>query len=193
MNIEKCLNHDSSDPVFSIFIPMKCTVRTRNQKNVFDIPQIASLRSDFEIKKEKEASKVRILETWPDGSLRLVMVNGKVLSVTVRKKTNGFPDSVEINGTRYNVDVSKIDSSHYSSTEKPAKQASGKVVAVLPGQVSSLQAKPGQSVKKGQLLGILEAMKMENEILAPCDGKIQVVKIEQGQTVMRGDLILEIG
>jgi len=173
---------------------MKCTVRTRNQKNVFDIPQIASLRSDFEIKKEKDTSKVRILETWPDGSLRLVMVNGKVLSVAVRKKSNGFPDSVEINGTRYNVDVSKIDNSHYSGAEKkPAKKASGKVIAVLPGQISSLQAKPGQSVKKGQLLGILEAMKMENEILAPCEGKIQSVKIEQGQTVMRGDLILEIG
>jgi len=121
------------------------------------------------------------------------MVNGKVLSVAVLKKSNGFPDSVEINGTRYNVDVSKIDNSHYSGTEKSVKQASGKVVAVLPGQISSLQVKPGQTVKKGQLLGILEAMKMENEILAPCEGKIQVVKIEQGQTVMRGDLILEIG
>ncbi|MDR1811954.1 MAG: hypothetical protein LBQ87_03945 [Candidatus Fibromonas sp.] len=172
---------------------MKCTVRTRNQKNVFDIPQIASLRSDFEIKKEKEFSKVRILETWPDGSLRLVMVNGKVLSINVHKKTNGFPDSVEINGTRYSVDVSKIDSSHYGdAVAKPVKQASGKINAVLPGQISSLQAKPGQAVKKGQLLGILEAMKMENEILATRDGKIQVVKVEQGQTVMRGDLILEI-
>jgi len=172
---------------------MKCTVRTRNQKKVFDIPQIASLRSDFEVKKEKEVSKVRILETWPDGSLRLVMVNGKVLSITVRKKRSGFPDSVEINGTRYSVDVSKIDSSHYSDTEKPAKQASGKITAVLPGQVSSLHVKLEQTVKKGQLLGILEAMKMENEILATRDGKILSIKVEQGQTVMRGDLILEIG
>jgi len=172
---------------------MKCTVRTRSQKNVFDIPQIASLRSEFEIKKEREVSKVRILETWPDGSLRLVMVNGKVLSVAVRKKSNGFPDSVEINGSRYSVDVSKIDSSHYSGAEKSVKQASGKITAVLPGQISSLQAKPGQTVKKGQLLGILEAMKMENEILAPREGRILAVKVEQGQTVMRGDLILEIG
>lgn len=171
---------------------MKCTVRTRNQKNVFDIPQISGLRSDFAIKKEKDTAKVRILETWPDGSLRLVMVNGKVLSVSVRKKNNGFPDSVEINGTRYRVDVSKIDSSHYASSAKPAKAASGKITAVLPGQISSLQAKLGQDVKKGQLLGILEAMKMENEILAPKDGKIQEVRVEQGQTVMRGDLILEI-
>jgi biotin carboxyl carrier protein len=171
---------------------MKCTVRTCNQKNVFDIPQIASLRSDFKIKKEKDVSRVRILETWSDGSLRLVMVDGKVLSIAVRKKSNGFPDSVEINGTRYSVDVSKIDSSHYADSAKPAKQANGKITAVLPGQISSLQAKPGQVVKKGQLLGILEAMKMENEILAPRDGKVQVVKVERGQTVMRGDLILEI-
>ena len=171
---------------------MKCTVRTRNQKNVFDIPPIASLRSDFEIKKEKEVSKVRILETWPDGSLRLAMVNGKVLSIVVRKKSNGFPESVEINGARYSVDVSKIDSSHYGGAEKSAKQTNGNITAVLPGQISSLQAKPGQSVKKGQLLGILEAMKMENEILAPCDGKVRAVKVEKGQTVMRGDLILEI-
>ncbi|MDR2580323.1 MAG: acetyl-CoA carboxylase biotin carboxyl carrier protein subunit [Fibromonadaceae bacterium] len=170
---------------------MKCTVRTRNQKNVFDIPKIASFRSDFKIKKERGSDKVRILETWPDGSLRLVMINEKVLSVDVRKKSNGFPNSVEINGTRYNVDVSKIDSSHYSDS-KPAKETSGKIAAMLPGQISSLQAQPGQTVKKGQLLGILEAMKMENEILAPRDGKIQTVKVEQGQTVMRGDLILEI-
>lgn len=171
---------------------MKCTVRTRNQKNVFDIPQIASLRSDFDIKKEKETSKVRILETWPDGSLRLAMVNGKVLSIVVRKKSNGFPDTVEINGTRYSVDVNKIDSSHYGGAEKKETLISGKITAVLPGQISNLQAKLGQSVKKGQLLGILEAMKMENEILAPRDGKIREVRVEQGQTVMRGDLILEI-
>jgi biotin carboxyl carrier protein len=89
--------------------------------------------------------------------------------------------------------VSKIDSSHYSSAEpKPAKQASGKITAVLPGQIASLQVQPGQAVKKGQLLGILEAMKMENEILASRDGKIQDIKVAQGQTVMRGDLILEI-
>jgi biotin carboxyl carrier protein len=171
---------------------MKCTVRTRNQKNVFDIPQIASLRSDFDIKKERETSKVRILETWPDGSLRLAMVNGKVLSIVVRKKSNGFPDTVEINGTRYSVDVNKIDSSHYGGAEKKETLISGKITAVLPGQISNLQAKLGQSVKKGQLLGILEAMKMENEILAPRDGKIREVRVEQGQTVMRGDLILEI-
>jgi biotin carboxyl carrier protein len=171
---------------------MKCTVRTRSQKNVFDIPQIASLRSDFEIKKEKDISKVRILETWQDGSPRLVMVNGRVLSIVVRKKSNGFPDSVDINGTRYSVDVSKIDSSHYGGEAKLAKKTGGKITAVLPGQISSLQARLGQEVKKGQLLGILEAMKMENEILAPCDGKIQAVRVERGQTVMRGDLILEI-
>ena len=171
---------------------MKCTVRTRNKKNIFDIPPIASLRSDFDVQREKDKAKVRILETWPDGSLRLVMVNGKVLSIVVRKKNNGFPDSVEINGTRYGVDVSKIDSSHYGGAEKLAKQANGNIKAVLPGQISSLKVKPGQAVKKGQLLGILEAMKMENEILAPCDGTVKTVKAEQGQTVMRGDLILEI-
>jgi len=176
----------------SILPSMKCTVRTRNQKKIFDIPPIASLRSDFDIKKEKDVSKVRILETWPDGSLRLVMVNGKVLSIVVRKKSNGFPDSVEINGARYSVDVSKIDSSHYGGAEKSAKPTNGKIMAVLPGQISSLQAKLGQPVKKGQLLGILEAMKMENEILAPCDGKVRAIKVEKGQTVMRGDLILEI-
>ena len=172
---------------------MKCTVRTHSQKNVFDIPKIASFRSELNIKREKGSDKVRILETWPDGSIRLVMVNEKVLSVSVRKKNNGFPGSVEINGTRYNVDVSKIDNSHYAdASSKPAKQANGNITAVLPGQISSLQVQAGQAVKKGQLLGILEAMKMENEILAPRDGKIQAVHVEQGKTVMRGDLILEI-
>lgn len=168
------------------------TVRTRNQKNVFQIPKTGSLHSGFEVKKEKGLAKVRILETWANGSPRLVSVDGKILSVTVHKKSNGFPDSVEINGTRYNVDISKIDSSHYGGTEKPAKQVSGKINAVLPGQIASLQVELGQTVKKGQLLGILEAMKMENEILAPKDGKVEVINIEKGKVVMRGDLLLEI-
>jgi glutaconyl-CoA/methylmalonyl-CoA decarboxylase subunit gamma len=51
---------------------------------------------------------------------------------------------------------------------------------------------PGQAIKSGQVLVILEAMKMENEIMSPVDGTIDVVTTTKGSSVNAGDLLLTI-
>ena len=53
--------------------------------------------------------------------------------------------------------------------------------------------KNGDQVKKGQVIAILEAMKMENEIVAPTDGTVISVDIEKGQNVNLGDSLVQIG
>ena len=53
--------------------------------------------------------------------------------------------------------------------------------------------KAGDAVKKGDLLVVLEAMKMENEILAPCDGTVASVAVSQGATVESGATLVVIG
>jgi biotin carboxyl carrier protein len=70
---------------------------------------------------------------------------------------------------------------------------SGEIRASLPGQVTQMNATVGQNVRKGERLAILEAMKMENEILSPKDGVVKQIAAPQGTTVMKGDLIVEIG
>ena len=64
------------------------------------------------------------------------------------------------------------------------------VCASLPGSVFKLLVKEGQSVREGEVLVVLEAMKMEIEIPSPCDGKVGQVKISEGQSVENGQVLL---
>ena len=62
----------------------------------------------------------------------------------------------------------------------------------LPGKILKVIATPGSSWKKGDTLLIIEAMKMENEILAPRDCTVEEVAVESNQTVKTGDLLLKL-
>jgi biotin carboxyl carrier protein len=74
------------------------------------------------------------------------------------------------------------------------KEGSGltKVKAPLPGNILSISVKTGDEIKKGQRLLIYEAMKMENEVLAEKDGTVANIKVSVGDTVLQGDLLIEI-
>ena len=67
------------------------------------------------------------------------------------------------------------------------------VNAPMPGNILKVNVSVGQSVKAGQVLVVLEAMKMENEIMAPCDGVVSAVPVAKGATVNTGDLLVAIG
>ena len=62
----------------------------------------------------------------------------------------------------------------------------------MPGTITNILVKENETVKRGQVLAILEAMKMENEIVAPCDGAIKSISIEKGQNVNLGDTLLKM-
>lgn len=77
------------------------------------------------------------------------------------------------------------------------KAASGtegktKVNSPMPGKILSLKASVGQAIKKGEVILILEAMKMENEIVATDDGTIASINVTAGQSVEAGDLLATI-
>jgi len=80
-----------------------------------------------------------------------------------------------------------------ASPAKPAASAGGAGVmkSPLPGKVLKVMATPGSSWKKGDTLLIIEAMKMENEILAPRDCTIEEVAVQANQSVKTGDLLLK--
>jgi biotin carboxyl carrier protein len=62
----------------------------------------------------------------------------------------------------------------------------------MPGTILSINVKPGDSVKAGDVLLILEAMKMENEIMAPADGVVAAVNVSVGASVNTGDLLVTL-
>lgn len=111
---------------------------------------------------------------------------------------------VNVNGTEYEVAVEVLPEGEARKTA-PATAPVQKEVVVsapaggetvkspMPGNILSVAVHAGDSVKKGDLLVVLEAMKMENEILAPCDGTIASVAVSQGATVESGAVLVVIG
>ena len=111
--------------------------------------------------------------------------------------------SVVVNGSRYNVEVSEgfsddieiksvtpAGSAPQVSVVSANSAASGEAVtASLPGVVHKILVKAGDSVKKGQAVFVLEAMKMEIEIPAPNDGVITSIEVSQGQSVENGQIL----
>lgn len=76
----------------------------------------------------------------------------------------------------------------------PAPVAGGqKVNAPMPGTILEVRVTEGAAVKKGDILLILEAMKMENEIMAPCDGTVKQIVAGKGASVNSGDPLIVIG
>ena len=66
------------------------------------------------------------------------------------------------------------------------------VTSPMPGNILAVNVTAGQAVKKGDVLMVLEAMKMENEIMAPCDGTVGAVSVTKGATVETGALLCTI-
>jgi biotin carboxyl carrier protein len=62
----------------------------------------------------------------------------------------------------------------------------------MPGTILDVKVAAGQAVKKGDVICVLEAMKMENDIPAPCDGVIASINVQKGATVAAGDLVASI-
>jgi len=76
------------------------------------------------------------------------------------------------------------------SNEVPAGAKT--ITAPMPGTILNVSVNTGDVVKKGQVLLILEAMKMENEIVAPNDGKIASINVSKGASVNAGDVLLSM-
>ena len=78
------------------------------------------------------------------------------------------------------------------SAQRTTTNATGTVTAPMPGTVLSLCKKEDDKVRTGDVVLVLEAMKMENEILSPADGTIIKVNCEEGKTVAGGEVLFEV-
>lgn len=135
-------------------------------------------------------------------------INGNVYKVHINSVEEDIVE-VEVNGTPYSVKMEKPAKKQMVALKRPAQApttpsgepvvsrpaggAAGAVRSPLPGVILSVDCKVGDTVKRGQKLLVLEAMKMENTIPADRDGKIVEIKVNKGDSVLEGADLVIIG
>ena len=117
---------------------------------------------------------------------------------------------ITVNGNVQDVEVEELGTGAATQTAAPkaapkavaapkaaAPAAAGsegavKVNSPMPGKILSVKASVGQAVKRGEVIMILEAMKMENEIVAPSDGTIASINVNEGASVEAGSVLASL-
>ena len=116
---------------------------------------------------------------------------------------------ITVNGIVYDVQVEEVDDASAPAAAAPAPvpaaapkaapkaapaAAGGEAVnSPMPGTILDVPVKVGQAVKAGDVLVIIEAMKMENEVAAPCDGTVKQVVAQKGAVVETGAPLVVLG
>lgn len=122
-------------------------------------------------------------------------ISGQDYSATVAEENAGSL-VVTVNGQAYQVEVpqTKAAAPVMARGNAGAAQAGGpkNINSELPGTVTKIVAANGQRVKKGDVLLVIEAMKMANDIVSDVEGIVQRIAVTEGQSVNQGDLLVEM-
>ncbi len=132
-------------------------------------------------------------------------IKGQKYEVLVKDIEHNIAN-IEVNGTVYEVEIHKDLKTTKTPklvrkpvTLKPGegtisrdKSGGYKVKAPLPGSIFKLNVSVGDTVKKGDVLLIMEAMKMENNIMSEKDGVVKSIKVSIGDAVLQEDVLMEI-
>lgn len=105
---------------------------------------------------------------------------------------------VKVNNKIYEVEVEAVDEVKGSietpaepvKEEKVVSEGANNILAPIAGKVLDIKVKPGEMVKKGQVVAIIEAMKLENEIQSAFDGKVKDVVVGPGADVRNKDVLI---
>jgi len=135
-------------------------------------------------------------------------IDGKDFTTSVDEQGNGQL-TVTVNGKAYQVELPEhvvaarptihpmtaqaaAPAAHTPAPAPAAAGASATVTSPLPGTITKVNVTAGQKVKKGEVLLVMEAMKMANDVVAEADGTVQQVCVKEGQSVNQGDVLIQL-
>lgn len=130
-----------------------------------------------------------------------ITVNGKLYDVSVEEvgEILGGVQASKTISTFINTDNANTNNnnnekqiSNKPQDSIPIDENAISIKAPMPGTILSFNVSVGDTVSEGQVLAILEAMKMENELVAPASGKVKSIHVEKGSSVVENQIILQI-
>jgi biotin carboxyl carrier protein len=146
---------------------------------------------DENVKIKGKKMDIRVFED-PDGFSYLIWKNHKYQVDILEKNQNKY--TVMINGVWYYFSIETPISfkrrKYLSKTVLSSKIE--KISAPMPGKILDIMIEENSDIKQGEAVIILEAMKMQNEILAHVSGKVKKIHIKQNDLVMKDDILIEI-
>ena len=130
------------------------------------------------------------LEKLGDNDMKnyTITVNGNVYDVTVEEGAS----TGAVSAPAAPKAAPKAAAAPAAKPAATGAAGSVKINAPMPGKIVDVKVKVGDAVKKGQTVLVLEAMKMENDIVAPCDGKITSVTVKKGDQVNSADTLATV-
>ena len=159
--------------------------------------------SPFLVQVDDKTYDVKLADELDCGTQMILDVSGKPCRVELERFSRNTPFSVKVNGRSYRVQHANSGKSVAPNIEptlpNPLRAPidnsivdKGAVAAALPGRVVSLKVKVGDSVEAGDALCVLEAMKMENEVIAPVTGVVKEIVVSEGTIVNKGQALVLI-
>lgn len=133
-------------------------------------------------------------------------INGNTYKVAIHALEEGMA-SLEVNGTAYQVELEmktplsktpklvRAKTPQHTGVHHPMTTTArvSVICAPLPGTILSVEVREGDTVQPEQLVLMMEAMKMENRVLAETGGTVKLVKIKPGDSVLQGEVLIELG
>lgn len=130
------------------------------------------------------------LERVGDSGLYLLMVDDRPIEIYLERRRGGAIATIGRNA--FNYDVSRWRPNSGTRTKTTAATGAARVTAPMTGSIVEVRCQPGDTVTEGQVVLVIESMKMNNELRSPADGVVETVPVKPGQRVKAGELLVAL-
>jgi biotin carboxyl carrier protein len=155
--------------------------------------QIEIKREDDKVFADIDGRKYEIEVTEPEPNVFLLKNSGMISEVFVSPHTNAT-EAFHLSVDKIDMDVRLVDPKRLRGSVAAGEQSSGfaEIRTAMPGKVVRILVSAGDTVKKGDGVIVVEAMKMQNELKSPKDGVVSVIKASESNTVGAGETLMVI-
>lgn len=172
---------------------MRITVHVEGKRYDVDVEQLPFEETISQVVLNGNPVRVTVAADWPNQFSKCLIVDDRSYQIEFELDENELPRRVWAVGQAVDVTLDFPGKGKLKRPEMTGLWGEGDHVrAPLPGRVISVRVEPGQRVQAGDLLCLLEAMKMENELLSPRFGRIKEVLVEEGESVEHDQVLITL-